>query len=152
MLMVLFCRLQLIASSQPECMGLAPDASLFIFRVFTASEVSYTSWFLDAFNYAIHTGIDVLNLSTGGPDYLDRPFVEKIWEMSANKITIISAIGNSGPLFGTLSNPADMADVIGVGGINSMGRLASFSSRGMTTWELPSGYGRVKPDILAFGL
>lgn len=23
--------------------------------------------------------------------------------------------------------------------------------RGMTTWELPEGYGRVKPDILAYG-
>ena len=28
-------------------------------------QVSYTSWFLDAFNYAIHVKIDVLNLSIG---------------------------------------------------------------------------------------
>jgi hypothetical protein len=26
--------------------------------------------------------------------------------------------------------------------------LAVFSSRGMTTWELPGGYGRVKPDVV----
>lgn len=26
-----------------------------------------------------------------------------------------------------------------------------FSSRGMTTWELPGGYGRVKPDIVTYG-
>lgn len=43
-------------------------------------QVSYTSWFLDAFNYAIATNIDVLNLSIGGPDYLDLPFVEKVQE------------------------------------------------------------------------
>lgn len=41
-------------------------------------QISYTSWFLDAFNYAIVTGMDVLNLSIGGPDYLDLPFVEKV--------------------------------------------------------------------------
>lgn len=41
-------------------------------------QVSYTSWFLDAFNYAIATNMDVLNLSIGGPDHLDLPFVEKV--------------------------------------------------------------------------
>ena len=29
--------------------------------------------------------------------------------------------------------------------------LRRFSSRGMTTWELPGGYGRVKPDIVTYG-
>jgi len=41
--------------------------------------VSYTSWFLDAFNYAILKKIDVLNLSIGGPDFMDHPFVDKVW-------------------------------------------------------------------------
>lgn len=41
-------------------------------------QVSYTSWFLDAFNYAIGTEMNVVNLSIGGPDYLDLPFVEKV--------------------------------------------------------------------------
>ncbi len=50
-----------------------------------------------------------------------------------------------------MNNPADQLDVIGVGGLDFGDKLASFSSRGMTTWELPSGYGRVKPDILAYG-
>ena len=52
----------------------------------------------------------------------------------------------------TLNNPADQADVIGVGGINYRDRVAPFSSRGMTTWELPQGYGRVKPDVVAYGI
>lgn len=46
--------------------------------MFSLLQVSYTSWFLDAFNYAIATDMDVLNLSIGGPDYLDLPFVEKV--------------------------------------------------------------------------
>lgn len=114
-------------------------------------KVSYTSWFLDAFNYAIHSNIDVLNLSIGGPDFLDKPFVEKVWELSANNIIVISAIGNDGPLFGTLNNPADMLDVIGVGSVDNSGQVSPFSSRGMTMWELPEGYGRAKPDVLAPG-
>jgi membrane-bound transcription factor site-1 protease len=62
--------------------------------------VSYTSWFLDAFNYAIHTKMNILNLSIGGPDFMDLPFIEKVWEMSANNVIIVSAIGNDGPLYG----------------------------------------------------
>lgn len=106
---------------------------------------------MDAFNYAIHCKIDVLNLSIGGPDWKDEPFVEKVWELSANNVIVVSAIGNDGPVFGTLNNPADMMDVLGVGGIDYSDQIASFSSRGMTTWELPYGYGRVKPDIVGYG-
>ena len=42
-------------------------------------------------------------------------------------------------------------DVIGVGGTDFSNNIARFSSRGMTTWELPAGYGRIKPDIVTFG-
>lgn len=140
-----------VIASGKECLGFAPDAELHIFRVFTNNQVSYTSWFLDAFNYAILKKINVLNLSIGGPDFMDHPFVDKVWELTANNVIMISAIGNDGPLYGTLNNPADQMDVIGVGGINFDDQIARFSSRGMTTWELPSGYGRVKPDIVTYG-
>lgn len=140
-----------VAGQDAECLGFAPDTEIYAFRVFTDAQVSYTSWFLDAFNYAIATNIDVLNLSIGGPDYLDLPFIEKIWEITANNIIMVSAIGNDGPLYGTLNNPADQSDVIGVGGIDYNDHIASFSSRGMSTWEIPHGYGRVKPDVVAYG-
>ena len=85
----LFHILGVIASSA-ECLGFAPDAELHIFRVFTKKQVSYTSWFLDAFNYAIMKRIHVLNLSIGGPDFKDLPFVEKVWELTANNVIMIS--------------------------------------------------------------
>jgi len=140
-----------VISSDRDCYGFAPDADLHIFRVFTNKQVSYTSWFLDAFNYAILKKVDILNLSIGGPDFMDKPFVDKVWELSANNIIMVSAIGNDGPLYGTLNNPADQMDVIGVGGISFDDHIAKFSSRGMTTWELPLGYGRMKPDIVTYG-
>ena len=61
--------------------------------------------------------IHVLNLSIGGPDFMDQPFVDKVWELTANNIIMVSAIGNDGPLYGTLNNPADQMDVIGVGSV-----------------------------------
>lgn len=140
-----------VIASSKECLGFAPDADLHIYRVFTNNQVSYTSWFLDAFNYAILKKINVINLSIGGPDFLDHPFVDKVLELSANKVIMVSAIGNDGPLYGTLNNPGDQSDVIGVGGMNFEEKIAKFSSRGMTTWELPLGYGRLKPDIVTYG-
>ncbi|MBA0835654.1 hypothetical protein Goarm_007924 [Gossypium armourianum] len=77
--------------------------------------------------------------------------VLQVWEITANNIIMVSAIGNDGPLYGTLNNPADQSDVIGVGGIDYSDHIASFSSRGMSTWEIPHGYGRVKPDVVAYG-
>lgn len=140
-----------VAGTNNACAGFAPDALIHTFRVFTNDQNSYTSWFLDGFNYAIATGVHVLNLSIGGPDYLDKPFTDKVNEITASGIIMISAIGNDGPMYGTLNNPADGLDIIGVGGIDDDEEIAAFSSRGMSTWELPSGYGRMKPDIVTYG-
>ncbi|KAH8295715.1 hypothetical protein KR018_005650 [Drosophila ironensis] len=145
-----------VIASSKECLGFAPDADLYIFKVFTNSnplalQVSYTSWFLDAFNYAIYKKMNILNLSIGGPDFMDAPFVEKVLELSANNVIMISSAGNDGPLYGTLNNPGDQSDVIGVGGIQFNDKIAKFSSRGMTTWELPLGYGRMGLDIVTYG-
>ena len=140
-----------IAGHHPDCPGLAPGVAIHTFKVFTNDQVSFTSWFLDAFNYAIATKIDVVNLSIGGPDYMDRPFVEKVMEATSSGMVMTSAIGNDGPTYGTMNNPADQNDVIGVGGITYGDLMAGFSSRGMTTWELPLGYGRAKPDVVTYG-
>lgn len=52
-------------------------------------QVSFTSWFLDAFNYAIATEMNVVNLSIGGPDYLDQPFVEKVCLLSTPLLSTV---------------------------------------------------------------
>lgn len=74
-----------VIASMRECQGFAPDSELHIFRVFTNNQVSYTSWFLDAFNYAILKKIDVLNLSIGGLDFMDHPFVDKVNNKESQK-------------------------------------------------------------------
>lgn len=143
----------LIGGRHTHCPGLAPDAILYAMRVFTGAQTSYTSWFLDAFNYAMHVGVDVLNLSIGGPDFADAPFVDKIHELAAAGVVVVSAIGNDGPAWGSLNNPGDMLDVVGVGAAEPDGAIARFSSRGGTTRYLASptrSYGTVKPDVVAY--
>lgn len=67
-----------IGGAGADCPGFAPDVLLHTFKVFTNDQVSFTSWFLDAFNYAIATKMQIVNLSIGGPDFLDHPFVDKV--------------------------------------------------------------------------
>lgn len=50
-----------------------------VFKVFTRDRRSYTSWFLKAFDDVLQRKIDVLNLSIGGRDYVDMPFIRKVW-------------------------------------------------------------------------
>ena len=79
-----------VVASHKECLGIAPDANLFIFKVFDNNQISYTSWFLDAFNYAIAKRIDIINLSIGGPDFMDMPFVNKVREITSKNIIMVS--------------------------------------------------------------
>ena len=52
-------------------------------RLSSLRQVSYTSWFLDAFNYALYRKVHVLNLSVGGPDFADLPFTRKVRKVRA---------------------------------------------------------------------
>ena len=141
-----------VGSQNPSCPGIAPDAEIYVLKLFTAERVSYTSWFLDAFNFVLQNGIDIVNLSNGSSDFLDIPFIEKINELTANGVVIVSAIGNEGPFQGTLNNPGDLINVIGIGSLDyAQTNVAQFSSRGMTTWSLLDGIGTLKPDLITAG-
>lgn len=54
-----------IGSRNEGCPGIAPEAELYIFKVFDKNHDSYTEWFLNAFNHAMDIGIDIINLSNG---------------------------------------------------------------------------------------
>jgi hypothetical protein len=61
-------------------------------------------------------------------------------------ILVVTAAGNAGPAFRSLWTPADGDSVLAVGAEDSLGAVASFSSRG------PTADGRVKPDFTAPGV
>lgn len=65
---------------------------------------------------------------------------------SAHGILVVTAAGNTGPGFRTLVTPGDAKSVITAGAEDSLGTIASFSSRG------PTADGRLKPDLTAPGV
>ena len=82
--------------------------------------------------------VDLINLSVGGPDFRDAPFLAKVRALAASGVLIASGSGNSGPAWGSLLNPADDALTVGVAGTDISGGLAAWSSRGET------GFGRTR--------
>jgi hypothetical protein len=56
-----------VASKHGPCHGFAENAEIHTFRVFTQRQMSFTSWFLDAFNYAIQAS--PLRLRTRAPPH-----------------------------------------------------------------------------------
>lgn len=142
----------LISSQNEECPGMAPDAEIYILKLFTDDEITYSSWFIDAFNFVLDNQIDVVNLSLATKDTRDTPFIEKIAELTAAGVIIVSAIGNDGPTQGSSENPGDLIEVIGVGSLTAeFDAPAAFTSRGMTKSVQGLGIGIPKPDLLLPG-
>jgi subtilisin family serine protease len=111
--------------------------------------------------WAESLGVDIVSSSLGysngftPPDtdytYADMngktTIVSKAAEQAAlNGVLVVNSMGNDGPDFGTISAPADAADVVAVGAVDASENIAFFSSRG------PTSDGRTKPDCVALGL
>ena len=87
----------LIGSQNAKCPGIAPETEIYILKLFNEDEMTYSAWFLDAFNFVMDNDIDIVNLSTASKDTKDNPFIDKIEELTAAGIIVVSAIGNDGP-------------------------------------------------------
>jgi hypothetical protein len=85
--------------------------------VFTKNKETFSSWILTAFDYILEKEVDLINFSIGGLDFTDDIFKEKIRIFINRGTTFIAAVGNDGPYFGTVNTPADMLEVISVGGL-----------------------------------
>lgn len=67
-------------------------------------------------------------------------------EAARRGMLVVASVGNEGPGSRSLSTPADGDSVLAAGAVDSLGALASFSSRG------PTADLRNKPDLLAPGV
>ena len=142
----------LIGSRNPQCTGIAPEAEIYILKLFTDDEVTYSAWFLDAFNFILDNDIDIVNLSTASKDTQDLPFIEKIEELTTHGVIVISAIGNDGPTQGSVESPGNLDSVIGVGSLSAnFEKVAAFSSRGMSKSQLSTRIGSPNPDVMLPG-
>jgi len=134
--------------------GIAPNASIYAYKVMDETGKGYTSWFLEAFEAAIDPNkdgnindhMDIISISAGQPD----GNIDDLLSIAADQavqigIVVVAAAGNEGPQVNTINSPACAEHVIAVGASVDPTLIAPFSSRGS-----PS-LGTVKPDIIAPG-
>ena len=142
--------------------GTAPDANYMLFRTEdTASETLIEEdYWSAAAEYADSVGVDIINSSLGytilyddtlnSHSYSDMDgnstIITRAADLASGGILVVNSAGNSGNNdWYYIGAPADR-DSVWVGAVNSIGQIASFSSRG------PTYDGRIKPNICAQGV
>jgi hypothetical protein len=152
----------LLAAEVPgNIIGLAPDAGYVLAKtedVRSETRVEEDNW-VAALEWVDSLGVTVVSSSVGyvgfddGFTYRPQDFNGDVAvttvaadSAAARGIAIVNAAGNEGPAYRSLITPADGHLVIAAGAEDSLGALASFSSRG------PTADGRLKPDLTAPGV
>ena len=155
--------LSILAANIPGTfVGSAPEASYYLYRtedVATEFPIEEQNWAAAA-EQADSLGVDIITSSLGYNQFDDSVFNHTYSDMNGqttmitrastyaiNKgIIITNSAGNEGARkWKYIVAPADGTDVLTVGAINILQKVASFSSYG------PSSDGRVKPDVTSVG-
>jgi subtilisin family serine protease len=139
--------------------GVAPGAHFMHALVLPGGSGSFAQviggmeWIVDPDgNPATDDGCDVVNMSLGATGTYPDMIVPVDNFIAMNVFPAIS-IGNSGPGASTTGSPGNVPSAFGVGAVDSMDVIASFSSRGPVTWNNPPYVGTyIKPDIAAPGV
>jgi len=128
--------------------GIASKASLMDIKVLNKQGSGRLSDTIAGIEYAVINNADVISMSLGAIipcNGLDATSLAS--DVAVKKgIVVVVAAGNSGPLPGTIGSPGCAREVITVGAVDHLDKIAVFSSRG------PTLDGRVKPDIVAPGV
>ncbi|MCX7547578.1 S8 family serine peptidase [Xanthomarina sp. F1114] len=144
---------------EDEYVGTAPDASYYLFRTENApneNPIEESLW-VEAAERADSLGVDIINSSLGYKTY-DNPnythldadldglttYISKGANIAFEKgILVVNSAGNEGA--NGLNAPADAAGVFTIGGVDSNGDYANFSSQGSAFQPTQ------KPDVVTQG-
>ncbi len=143
-----------------EYVGAAYDADFILCKTedTTAEYMGEEDNYVAGLEFIEMNGGDVVTSSLGYIDWYTQADLDGLTAITTLAVNIatgnglhcVNSAGNSGhdtnPATSTLIAPADALEVITVGAVNSLGNIASFSSEG------PTADGRVKPEVLAWGL
>jgi hypothetical protein len=108
---------QPVACPQIKVLGMAPGASLMGLKVFGQANISYTSNFVQAIEYAVGHGANVINESFGGNPYPDTgadPISLANDAAVTAGLTVVVSSGDAGTE-PTIGSPASDPNVIAVG-------------------------------------
>lgn len=133
-------------ASEGNLKGVAPDANLVAIKVLNSAGWGYNSDVIAGIEKAVDSGVDVMNLSLGGPGTPDDPISTTINNAVGAGVVVVVAAGNSGPNYQTIQSPGCAEEAITVGASDKNDLIANFSSRG------PNINFTIKPDVLAPGV
>ncbi len=137
------------AKSGGKFKGVAPGAQLIDGKVLDDTGSGEESDIIEAIEWAVGEGADIVSMSLGGPD---APGVEPLEETvntytENNGVLFTIAAGNEGPGASTVGSPGAADGALTVGAVDDNDAMADFSSRGPRV-----GDGAIKPDVTAPGV
>jgi PGF-pre-PGF domain-containing protein len=128
--------------------GVAPGTKLLVAKVFDSSGDANSSDVIDAFQWSIDSGADVISFSGGGVEH-DPDMTTAINNIVAAGGVPVIAAGNGGSGASTINCPGDEKGALTVGSTDNMDAVAPTSSRGPVTLY---GETYTKPDVTAPGV
>lgn len=107
----------LMAAGGKQYQGLAPEAQLYVYKIFDRNGQSSQQMLAKAIRQAILDDVDCINLSLSIPkeEPVSAELEEVLKQAQAANIPVIAAAGNYGPGKDTIAYPARADNVIGVG-------------------------------------
>ncbi|HUX99618.1 MAG TPA: S8 family serine peptidase [Candidatus Deferrimicrobium sp.] len=127
--------------------GVASGADILNIKVLSNLGVGLWSWIISGIEYAIVHGADIICMCFSMPGYTGDPVNLAIAAAVERGLVVVTAVGDDGPAYSSVSTPGLAQSAITVGAYNDfIQQPASFSGRGSTI----SFY--TKPDILASGV
>ncbi|MFD1140314.1 S8 family serine peptidase [Larkinella insperata] len=146
-----------------QLVGPAHKASYLLLRTEDATSetpVEEVNWLLGA-EYADSSGVDVINSSLGYTTFDDptqnhsyndlngqTTLISRAarWAAEVGMLVVVSAGNEGNDPWRYIGAPADVATILSIGAVDREGIRAPFSSFG------PTADGRIKPDLVAYGL
>lgn len=113
--------------------GVAPNAKVYSLKVLDAEGGGYASDIIQALEWSVNNGIQVINLSFGTINYPGTALEDAFIKAEAKGIVIVASAGNDGDCgdnTDTVNYPAKFASVISVGAVDKNNQHACFSSSG----------------------
>ncbi len=116
--------------------GMAPEASLFAFKVCSLSGSCYADDVAMGIKVAVDGGANIINLSLGS-DKFSGLISEAVNYAVAKGVLVVAAAGNDGPYLASIDYPAAQKEVLAVGAFNFEYIIPNWSSRGINSATIP---------------